>query len=144
MAITDEDLFDRFPDVLIDHDNKYFYQGWLQKRLVFPRCNDCGTWMGEPRPICSSCWSVNLEQTEISGAGTIYMLIWLYQGPLAPGVDYAIPYPVVTVEFPEQPGLRFTSTVRDAAEGDVQIGDSVTLDWIDRYDAPFPVFRKAS
>jgi uncharacterized OB-fold protein len=65
----------------------------------------------------------------------------LHQGPPADGVDYSTPYPVVTVELDEQTGLRFTSTVVDAANAEITIGRRVELGWIDRAGVPFPVFR---
>jgi hypothetical protein len=68
----------------------------------------------------------------------------LHQGPPAPGVDYAQgPYPVVTVELDEQPGLRFTSTVVGAPIDELVIGRRVVLGWIERNQVPFPVFRLA-
>jgi uncharacterized OB-fold protein len=78
----------------------------------------------------------------VSGRGTIYLLIRLHQGPPAPGVDYlAGPYPVVTAELEEQPGLRFTTTMVDYRPGDLRIGAPVMITWIDRAGSPFPVFR---
>ncbi len=70
----------------------------------------------------------------------MYLLTLLYQGPPAPGVSYEQPYPVVTVELDEQPGLRFTSTVVDADPSDVVIGSRVRLAWRIPDRAPMPVF----
>lgn len=68
--------------------------------------------------------------------------MFLHQGAPAPGVDYAkAPHPVVTVELEEQAGLRFTSTVVDCPLESIVIGLPVELAWVDRYGAPFPVFR---
>ena len=50
-------------------------------------------------------------------------------------------HPVVAIELEEQENLRFTSTVIDCPLEDVKIGLPVELTWIDRFDAPFPVFR---
>lgn len=69
------------------------------------------------------------------------MAIFLHQGPPAEGVDYATPYPVVTVDLDEQDGLRFTSTVVGSTNDEIQIGRRVELDWIDRAGMPLPVFR---
>ena len=63
------------------------------------------------------------------GDGAIFMAIFLHQGPPAPGVDYSVPYPVVTVELDEQPGLRFTSTVVGADNDAIRIGKPVRLGW---------------
>ena len=69
------------------------------------------------------------------------MAVFLHQGPPAVGVDYTAPYPVVTVELDEQPGLRFSSTVIGSMNEEIGIGRRVRLDWVDRDGAPLPVFR---
>ena len=71
--------------------------------------------------------------------------MFLRQGPAAPDVDYSIsPHPVTTIELEEQQGLRFTSTVINCPLEDIKIGIPVELTWIERFGAPFPVFKHAS
>jgi uncharacterized OB-fold protein len=143
-TVTDEELLDRLPDLVITHDTKEFYRGILDRELRLNRCADCGTWHQPPKPLCPECWSTDVRATAVSGRGTIHLLIWLRQGPPADGVDYSTPHPVATVELEEQPGLRFTSTVLDASMDDLAIGDAVELAWIERSGSPFPVFRKVA
>jgi uncharacterized OB-fold protein len=139
--ISDDELVTRFRDRQLDHDSAAHFRGRLEQRLLIHRCRDCGTWHHPPMPVCPSCWSTEVEATEVAGTGTIHLAVFLHQGPPAPGVDYTTPYPVVTVELDEQPGLRFTSTVVDASNDDVVIGRRVSLDWIERAGVPLPVFR---
>jgi uncharacterized protein len=141
-TVSDEELVDRLPDVLINEDNKAFYRGWLEQQLLLNRCADCGTWHHPPKPVCPECWSDRLRPTPVSGTGTIHLLIWLRQGPPADGVDYSTPHPVATIELAEQSGLRFTSTVIDAGMNDIAIGDPVELTWIQRSGAPYPAFTR--
>lgn len=142
-VITDEELVDRFPGHPLDHDSAAHYRGRLERRLLLHRCGACGTWHNPPKPICPACWSTDVTPTEVRGTGTIHLAIFLHQGPPAEGVDYTTPYPVVTVELDEQPGLRFTSTVVGAPNEAITIGARVRLDWIDRAGSPLPVFRLA-
>jgi uncharacterized OB-fold protein len=142
-VISDEQLVARFPGQHLDRDSAAHYRGRLARQLLINRCNNCGLWRHPPKPICPSCWSTDLAPTEVSGNGMIHLAIFLHQGPPAEGVDYSTPYPVVTVALDEQPGLRFTSTVIDAPNESIVIGERVTLDWIERYGAPLPVFRLA-
>jgi uncharacterized OB-fold protein len=79
--------------------------------------------------------------TPVSGRGTIFMAIFLRQGPPTAGVDYSSPHPVVVVELDEQPGLRYTSTVVGAAPDEIRIGRRVELTWIDRAGMPVPAFH---
>jgi uncharacterized OB-fold protein len=140
--MTDAELVDRLPRLRVDHDNKEFYRGWLQRRLLINRCTACGKWHHPPKPVCPHCWSDDLEPTEVSGRGTIHLLMLLHQGPPAPGVDYSAgPHPVATVELIEQDALRLTSTIIDCPVREITIGMPVELAWIERDGAPFPVFR---
>jgi uncharacterized protein len=93
--------------------------------------------------VCPSCWSTDVVAAPVAGTGTIFMAIFLHQGPPAEGVDYTTPYPVVTVELDEQEGLRFTSTVVGARNADIGIGRRARLDWAERGSVPLPVFRLA-
>ena len=141
-SISDEQLLERFPGVRIDHDNKAFYCGLLDRQLLMSRCADCGHWFHPPRSICPKCWSRDIRATAVKGSGTIHLLIFLHQGPPAPGVSYDTPHPVATIEFDEQPGLRYTSTIVGSRNEDLAIGQRVELTWIDRGSNPVPVFRR--
>ena len=144
-TVSDAELVERLPRARIDHDNRRFYGGWLQRRLLINRCGECHQWHHPPKPVCPQCWSRDLQPTEVSGRGTIHLLMLLHQGPPAPGVDYSAgPHPVATVELVEQPALRLTSTVVDCAIDDIAIGMPVELTWIERDGVPFPAFRPAS
>jgi uncharacterized protein len=141
--LTDEQLVARFPGHRIDHDNRAMYQARVVHRLLVNRCDDCGRWHQPPRPICPSCWSTNVTPTEVSGRGTIHLVVFLHQGPPAEGVSYATPYPVVAVDLDEAEGVRFTSTVVGSDNDEIRIGRRVELDWIERAGVPLPVFRLA-
>ena len=139
--ITDEELLSTFEGYGVDHDSAAHFRGRLEHQLLINRCAACNLWHHPPRPICPSCWSTDVAGERVSGTGTIHLAVFLHQGPPAPGVDYDIPYPLVTVELDEQPGLRFTATVVGAANEEIVIGRRVRLDWIERAGAPVPAFR---
>lgn len=142
-AVDDAALVERFPWVQITHDSKHHFRGWLEKRLLINRCDDCGRWHHPPKPVCPGCWSSALTPTEVAGTGTVHLAMHLHQGAPAPGVDYAKgPHPVVAVELDGTDGVRFSSTVIDLPVEQVAIGLPVELDWVERYGHPFPVFRE--
>ena len=115
----DQQLIDRFAGHGITRDNAAHFRGRLDRRLLMARCDDCGRWQHPTRPMCPACWSWNMTMTEVSGRGTIHLLMSLHQGPPAEGVDYTDGHPVVTVELEEQTALRFTSTVTGAGLGEL-------------------------
>jgi uncharacterized protein len=139
--VTDGQLLSLFAGYPIDRDGAAHYRGRLEHRLLLNRCAACGTWHHPPRPICPRCWSADVVPTAVAGDGTIHLAIFLHRGPPAEGVDYATPYPVVTVQLDEQENLRFTGTVVGAGNDEIEIGRRVTLDWIERAGVPVPVFR---
>ena len=141
--ISDEELLWLFRGYPVDHDTAAHYRGRLQRRLLINRCASCGTWHYPPRPVCPSCLSDHVVATPVSGRGTIYMVVFLHQGPPVEGIDYrSRPYPIVTVELDEQPGLRFSSTVASSPNEEIQIGRRVHLDWTT--GAEFPCRCSAS
>jgi uncharacterized OB-fold protein len=144
MNISDEELVARFPDTRIDPDNRHFFAGWLEQRLLMNRCGGCGRWHHPPRPLCPQCWSFDVRPEPVKGSGTVHLLIKLHQGIPAPGVDYGQPHPVATVELDEQPGLRFSSTVIECPLEKIRIGMRVELAWVERFGAPYPVFKPAA
>src|SRR5262245_29928498 len=106
--LSDAELVQRFAPTQVDRDQRDFYRGWLDHELRMNRCDECGRWHHPARPMCPTCWSFSVSATPVSGRGTIHLVMWLHQGPSAPGVDYtAGPYPVVTVELAEQAALRY-------------------------------------
>ncbi len=141
--ISDADLIDRFRGHMLSRDNAAHFRGRLDHQLLIDRCAECGVWHHPPAPACPACWSMSITPTAVSGTGTIHLVIFLHQHAPIPGFDDAMPYPVVTVELDEQPGLRFTGTMVGAANDDVVIGRRVRLDWIDRDGEPVPAFRLA-
>jgi uncharacterized OB-fold protein len=141
--VSDEELWSLFRGYPVDHDSAAHYRGLLRRQLLVNRCAVCGTWHSPPKPVCPACLSDRVEATPVTGAGTIFMAIFLHQGPPADGVDYSVPHPVVTVELDEQPGLRYSSTVVGSPNEQIQIGRRVELDWITRDGVPLPVFRLA-
>jgi hypothetical protein len=141
--ISDEELLARFPDVYIDHDNKEHWKGMLQRRLLINRCQKCGYWIYPHRPMCPECWSTDVKPEEISGKGTIYLLVFYHQGRPIPGVDYSTPYPVAAVELPERKGLRYLAPVVNAPNSEIEIGMPVELTWIERAGVPAPAWQPA-
>jgi uncharacterized OB-fold protein len=140
MTASDEEVFAKFPKVLIDQDNIEHYRAMLDRRLVINRCDDCGYWIYPHRPMCPKCWSVRITPTEVSGKGKVFMLTRLHQGRPIPGVDYSTPHLAVAIELEERDGLRYLSTVVNCKDEDVYLGMPVEMTWTERNGVPARVF----
>jgi uncharacterized protein len=141
LMIDNSELLRRLPQLPITHENAAHYRGYFERRLLINRCQDCGHWHHPPKLLCPKCWSHKIMPTDVSGKGHVYLMIWLHQGPAAPGLDYTLPHPVVTAELMEQAHLRFSASVLGAAPTKLYIGHGVRLNWIMRGDAPWPAFE---
>ncbi len=139
--ITDDDLILRFPNLQLTRDSAAIYRGRLRRRLLLNRCSSCGVWHDPPSPICPACWSREVAAAEVQGTGTVFSVIFLYQGPPTEGVDYAVPYPVVVIELDDQAGLRTTGTVVGSPSAAIRIGCRASLEWIERSGVPMPAWR---
>lgn len=136
------DVLQAFPDVIVDHDNRHFYEGLLRHELVLNRCGDCGTWHADPfRPFCSACLSWNIVHEPVSGRGRVYMMTRLHRGPAIPGVSYSPPIPLAAIELDEQPGLRVAGGLLGATTDFSAIGRRVELAWPAGQVAPRLVFQ---
>jgi uncharacterized OB-fold protein len=133
-----EALIDRWPGWVVDHDNKDFYAGLAEGRLLVDRCRACGRWQHPPRPICPACWSTDIEPEVVQGTGTVHLwTVYRALDPVFGGVD-PTGARMVTVELDEQAGVRLTS--RFLGADDPAVGDRVAVRFVDRGGTPFPIF----
>jgi len=140
-----QEVLDRFPNTWIDRDNFAMFEGFLEKRLLINRCQDCHKYFQPPWPSCPYCWSNNVEPTQVSGNGFVFTFVILHTGALVgvEGVDYMKGHPLLVVELEEQEGLRITGPMVNCPNEDIRIGMPVTLSWIERQGHPVPGFQPA-
>jgi len=117
-----------------------FWQAAKERRLVAPRCADCGTFRLPPTPYCPSCQSKAVDWVELSGQAEIYSFAVVHGFPGYPDITLV---PVV-VDLPDAPGARLISNLIDVDPAAVEIGQRLTVDfhpitggWM------LPVFRLA-
>ena len=147
--LSDAGLLDLFAGHGVNRDNAAHYRGRLAGELLINRCADCDLYHQPPRPMCPSCWSLNVVPTPVSGRGTIYLLMHLHTGPPADGVDYQDGgHPVVVVELEEQEHLRITGTLhvfgQEFEADEPSIGAAVELAFLNRTGVPIVAFRPRS
>jgi uncharacterized OB-fold protein len=142
MPVSDDEVFERFPDVLITYDNIEHYRGLLGQRLLINRCDDCGHWIYPHRPLCPRCWSWSVTPSQVSGRGRIYLLTQVQQARANDAAGQRQGAVVlVAVELAEQQGLRYLSTVDGVAFTDLRHDMPVELTWIERNGRVVPAFR---
>ena len=91
------------------------------------RCSDCGQKRMPPRPMCHACRSLASEWERVSGEATIWSWV-VPHPPLLPAYADLAPYPVVTVELAEDPGLRMVGNLVASADGPINQVDPATIE----------------
>ena len=125
------------PRPALTPDNRFFFEGAKQHKLLIQRCTNCGRLRHPPRPACANCQSFEWEAVTASGRGTIYSYV-VNHYPQVPAFDY--PLVVVLVELEE--GTRLVANVADITPETVAIGMPVIADFCDfDEDLTLPVFR---
>ena len=127
--------------IATDPSTEPFWQAARERRLVAPRCADCGTFRLPPSPFCPHCQSTAVDWTELSGRATVYTYTVVNGYPGLPDITLV---PVV-VDLPDAPGARLVSNVVGVDPADVSIGTELTVDFHPISDGwLLPVFRVAS
>ena len=140
-GVTDQEVFDHFPNVYLNADNFEHYRGRLERRLLIKRCQECSYWVYPHFPSCPQCWSTNLKFEEVSGKGKVYILTIFHQ--VRPGDDLPVPYAAAGVELDEREGLRYVGPIVNSRPEDVTLDMRVELVWIDRMGAPSVAWQPA-
>ena len=125
------------PRPALTHDNRFFFEGAKQHKLLIQRCSNCGTLRHPPRPSCAHCQSFEWDTVTASGRGTIYSFV-VNHYPQVPAFDY--PLVVALVELEE--GTRLVANVAGITPESVAIGMPVIAGFEDfDEDLTLPVFR---
>ena len=115
-----------------------FWQAAKERKLVAPKCGDCGSYRFPPTPFCPNCQSQNTEWPELPDTARIFSFS-IVRG--IPTVTENVILAVV-VEFDGIQDVHVVSNVIDAVAEDVKIGDELSVDFIDIAEGwKLPVFR---
>jgi hypothetical protein len=104
--------------------NRHFWTGGERGELNFLRCQDCGTYVHPPVPLCPRDHSKRLAPEAVSGKATVATFTVNHQAWM-PGPE--LPYVVAIVEIAEQPDVRLTTNIVNCAPSDVRIGMPVRV-----------------
>lgn len=126
-----------------DDLTRFYWEHARRHELAILRCEDCGTFVHPPRPLCRGCLSENLSPHVLSGRGRVYSFT-LTHYVFHPAFADAVPYPVALVELEEDPGVRIVTNLVEIDPADIRSGLAVEVVFEDRSEEiSLPVFRPA-
>ena len=118
------------PRPVPDELTEPFWEAAKAKRLVIQRCQDCGRYQHPPAHGCPQCDSLNLAFDEVSGRGTVYTSIVIYDTRIT-SLGPVVPFVVGFVDLIEQPGLRLTCNFTGVDSADIRIGRAATVTFLE-------------
>ena len=108
----------------VSDDNRFFWEGLKEGKLLIQRCKSCGDLHHPPGPVCPKCHSFDWDTVEASGKGTVYSFVVMHY-PEVPPFDH--PNPIGLVELQE--GVRLIAQLVGVKPGEVQIGQKVQVEF---------------
>ena len=109
----------------MDGMNGDFYRECARaRRLVFQRCEACGTLRHPPRILCARCGSERVSWVSSEGRGTVFSWTVTHQAP-HPAFASLVPYAVVVVELEE--GVRIVASLRGLDPAELELGLAVEV-----------------
>lgn len=103
-----------------------FWNGCNNHELRMPKCNECGTIVFCPSPMCHACNGMEFSWVKLSGNGKVHSFVVVHQATIR-GFEEDVPYVVAWIEFPEQQGLKMISNVVDCEVDKVFVGMPVAV-----------------
>jgi uncharacterized OB-fold protein len=125
----------------LDSDNRPFWTGGEVGELRIMRCQDCGTFIHPPRPVCRDCLSDNVAPEVVVGTGVVDTFTVNHQ-KWYPGLE--TPFVIARVALDGAPGVYLTTNIVGCPPEDVDIGDKVGVKFEHEGDVWLPLFEKVS
>jgi uncharacterized OB-fold protein len=118
-----------------------YWDGLNEGRLRLQRCADCGKVRHYPRPVCDSCYAMNVDWIDASGRGTVHSWTVTHYA-FHPGFKGDLPYVLLTVDLEE--GVRMNAQARGIDTATLRVGLPVKVAYERvKDDLTLPVFVAA-
>jgi uncharacterized OB-fold protein len=121
----------------VDADNRSFWTGGAQGRLMIARCATCRTYVHPPLPFCPACEGRDVKSEAVSGRGAVFSYTVNHKAWMP---DLPVPYVLALVELDEQAGLRLPTNIVGCDPQDVHIGMRVAVRFEVAGDLSVPLF----
>jgi len=115
-----------------------FYGFISEKRLMAAKCNECGTVLLPPKPMCTHCLSTNLKWIELDGAGKLISYTVIHVAPQQ--FQSLAPYTVGIVELKN--GLRLLGMICGVDPEKIRVGMNLKIDFEPSTSTQWPAWPR--
>lgn len=115
-----------------------FYKFVSERRLMAAKCNECGTVLLPPKPMCTKCLSTSLKWIEVEGAGKLLSYTIIHVAPEQ--FQSIAPYSVGIVEFKK--GLHLPGMIRDVNPEEIKVGMELKIDFESSASSQWPAWTR--
>lgn len=128
----------RLPLPQLTAENEFFWTAGADGVLRIQQCRSCEALIHPPQPICRYCRSHDMVVRDVSGRAVLSAFTVNHRFSI-PGL--AAPYVIAQVAIEEDPRVRLTTNIIDAAPEDLELGQIVEVVFEQNDDVYLPLFR---
>jgi hypothetical protein len=123
--------------------DRRFWQGAAEGKLLLQKCQKCDHLQFFPRPVCTRCFSTDLDWIPASGRGEVHSFT-LVRVPRNPAFKEEVPICYADIILEE--GVLMQSRIMEKDMEKVKIGTRVTVTFqdTDNPEIKLPVFEVAN
>jgi uncharacterized OB-fold protein len=115
-----------------------FYKFASERKLMAAKCKKCGTMLLPPRPMCTKCFSPDLEWVELENEGKLLTYTVIHVSPKQ--FESFVPYAVGIVEFED--GLKLPGMIRGIEPEKISVGIDLKVDFDTATPSEWPTWPR--
>ncbi len=115
-----------------------FYKFVSERKLMAAKCKKCGTMLLPPRPMCTKCFSSDLEWVELKNKGKLLTYTVIHVS--SKQFESLIPYAVGIVKLGDGPKLP--GMIQDVEPEKISVGMSLEVDFDTTIPSEWPTWPR--
>lgn len=115
-----------------------FYKFVSERKLMAAKCKKCGTILLPPRPMCTKCFSSDLEWVELKNKGKLLTYTVIHVS--SKQFESLIPYAVGIVKLGDGPKLP--GMIQDVEPEKISVGMSLEVDFDTTIPSEWPTWPR--
>ena len=115
-----------------------FYKFVSERKLMAAKCKKCGTMLLPPRPMCTKCFSSDLEWVALENEGKLLTYTVIHVSPKQ--FEPFVPYAVGIMELED--GLKLPGMVQGVEPEKISVGMDLKVDFDTAIPSEWPTWPR--